>query len=297
MTPTQPIPRPLSEAEVSLESVLHLQFDRAKRFAALRIIVQIISVAAGVLSFGQRGSTVVPAVAVVAIVSQLASLIFSSKLQESREEAREALRALVLAYGLGVNPYALGSAQAMAGEGLAVKDGRQRYGFYCTERPSYAAMLRVIQELSFYLGWLSRRCGELMWALLAAASILFVAAVAFAVSGISEESEAVVVASRFAIAFIIAIATGDAFGKLRDYQKAASEFGAIDAEIDRLLVNVKEAGRLNRAAVWLVALRFFGTSAAMPLIPWKIHQRHRDRLRMRWQERPHHLKPIQPHED
>jgi hypothetical protein len=275
-----------------------MQFDKAKRFWLIRALVHLGIAATTVVSLFSSQSKLTAALAGLALALQLTAWLLTLNVSSAKAKAEECGRLLFLSYGFGVDPHELGGAQLLEiVEPSHASNSRASYGFYCHEQNGYAALLRTIQEMSFYLSWLNNRCREIMIAILAAMLVLTLTAFVVIASSLPQSinGNTIATASRIAIAVIALALSLQLSESLGSFSKAADAFTRIDAEVDLLLHKKTSEDNLHRASLWKLALWFFSVFERSPLIPWRVHQANRTRLLDRWKLRPHHAAPIHPH--
>jgi hypothetical protein len=156
--------REISPREEQLHQWGDTHFFRSKCWYKWFSLVQLLAALFAGTTLFATSPTLSALFGLATFACQIVAWIFQSQSRSSYSRAHRAHFTLQIVYGFGqenVDPEYLDSLNS---EVFVDSPSLQNpYNFYCCEMPSYVALLRVTEEISFYLSKLYERSEKRLW--------------------------------------------------------------------------------------------------------------------------------------
>lgn len=275
-------------------AIVNHRFALAKRSWNLFFVLQItVAAVSGVLLLPIFSDRIKALVAVGVVGLQILAWVVANRTSKQKAEAELATRILHIWFGLGYSPEeSYPSLKPVAFDGkLAVVP----YVFESKYSEGALAFLGVLSSNAFFLEELYAKCADFFYRLLIAAGVLivgsFVAVFLFSPNWFANVEELNSIHALFARAVILLIGfvlATNTVGMIRNWRGSAEKLRVLREKIG-IFVKRDETlvGNFIDGEILNFIIDFYQAQALAPLIPWRIHQKEREKLLLDWSKTPH----------
>ncbi len=219
---------------------------------------------------------------------QILAWVVANRTSKQKADAELATRILHVWFGLGYSPQqSYPSLKPVAFDGkLAVVP----YLFESKYGEGVLAFLDVLSINAFFLEELFAKCADFCYRLLTAAGVLvvasFVAVFLFSPNWFTNIEELNSIHALFARAVILLIGfvlATNTVGMIRNWRSSSDRLRVLREKI-RIFVDKDEklVGNVIDGEILNFIIDFYQAQSLAPLIPWRIHQKEREKLLLDW---------------